>query len=251
MAVTTIFCGRSSLSLRVRLEPSDLPWSCSDRSPKTFVITFFVCPSTKWEDSHTCSIGSGHTKCTKRDAYFLSAPTTEHSIIHRLEQLIDSIRRTRHMSNYAATVPICIDVEIPRTFTVQDARILLLSSCQWSFGASSSRDLEEKKEEKATRSSSRRRVETSKNRDDLKIYPWSVVPATVRPSALGERPSSSSSSSRSGGRTDTISRTPKIFPGFAIGSVPAVPAYYPLVPRPLTSCTGYSTDQSPEAEESG
>lgn len=60
MAVTSIFCGPASISLHVRQPAYDHPWSCSDRTPQTSVISFFICPCSKWEDSKTCSLGCGH-----------------------------------------------------------------------------------------------------------------------------------------------------------------------------------------------
>lgn len=237
------------------------------------------------EEHATVPNGTGARKPLIND----KTAITGHSMRDRIEELIDSIRGQRMMSKYAATVhvPVCIGTKISKRFTVQDARILLFSRCHyWSFTASS-KSIEEK--EKATR---RRRVKTAKNRDDLKHYPWSVIPATVKvkkdnyaavpvdletvnddpgilirngrywgyseasgsSSASGQSSSSSSSSSsaarisnttdsvwKRSGRTD-ISRTPKIFPGFAIGCVPPKPAYYPLLPFPLTSCTGYTPE---------
>lgn len=57
----TIFCRPASLSLLVRPPPSsDLPRSFFHPRPKTCVISFFVCPYSRWEDSQTCSIGYGH-----------------------------------------------------------------------------------------------------------------------------------------------------------------------------------------------
>lgn len=35
-------------------------WSIFDPSPKTCVISSFVCPWSRWEDSQTCSVGCGH-----------------------------------------------------------------------------------------------------------------------------------------------------------------------------------------------
>lgn len=223
------------------------------------------------KDHATAPNGTGARKPGNSMFNDKEAHITEHSIKDRLEQLIDSIRGERITSKYAATIPIRIEPKIPKPFTVQDARTLLFNGCHWSFTASG-RELEEK--EKATR---RRRVKTSKKRDDFKNYPWSVGPATVKvkdyaavpvgletvsedalrifmrkgkywscsasggsSSAHGERSSSSAAgiSNTRSGRTDT-SRTPKIYPGFAIGSIPQIPAYYPLLPSPLTSCTGY------------
>lgn len=207
-----------------------------------------------WQPRKDHATAANGTGASNRGNFMFNdkAHITEHSIKDRLEPLINSIRGEPIPSKYAATVAIRIEPKNPTPFTVQDARKLLFSGCHWNFTASG-RELEKK--EKATR---RRRVKTSKKWDDLKTYPWSVGPdyaaapvglETVsedpRSSAHGERSSSSAagSSNTRSGRTN-ISRTPKIYEGFAMGSIPPKQAYHPLLPPPLTSSTGYRPVES-------
>lgn len=165
----------------------------------------------------------------------------------QIEQLLASIRTSRAPSDYG-TVPFGICTRIPRTVTVKNARVQLYKGYSWNFSASG-RTLEEK--EKVTG-----RVKTPNNRDDLKKYPWSVGPETVKDDAAvpvdletvndvndarilirnGEYWGFSTSGSASGESSpaansdpsEDISRDPEIFKGFTIGSVPQQRTYYPV-----------------------